>query len=75
MQLHLMVTKLWQRTKKTLKFRQSKGNSSSVTDDTLSKLQVHNPIIVICIQYKCHEITSIGYLVMAEGRKTDKGST
>ena len=28
--------------KKSLKFRQSKGTSSSITDDTLIKLQMHN---------------------------------
>ena len=55
--------------KKSLKFRLSKGNNSSITDDTLMKLHMHN--IVIYIQYKFHEIPSIGYLVMAENGKLE----
>ena len=51
--------------KKSLKFRQSKGNNSSITDDTLMKLHMHNHTMVIYIQYKFHEIPSAGYLVMA----------
>ena len=54
---------------KKSKCRQSKGNNSSITDDTLIKLQVHNHIMVIYIQYKFHESPSIGYKVMAEDRK------
>ena len=70
MKFHPLVTKLWLRTgKKSLEFRQSKSNNSSVTDDTLVKLYVHNHTMVIYIQYKLHEILSIGYLVMAEGGK------
>ena len=42
-----------------MKFRQSKGNNSSITNDTLVKLHVHNYTVVIYIQYKVHEITSI----------------
>ena len=48
---------------------QSKGNTSSRTNDTLMILHVHNHTIVIYIQYKFHEITSFGYLVMAEDGK------
>ena len=40
-----------------------------VTDGTLIKLHLHSLTIVIYIQYKYHEIPSIGYLVMAEDRK------
>ena len=40
--------------KKSLKFRQSKGNNSSITDDTLMKIHVHNHTIVIYIQYNIH---------------------
>ena len=32
------------------------------------KLHVHNQSVVIYIKYKFHEITSIGYKVMAEDR-------
>ena len=35
------------------------------------KLQVHNLTMVIYIQYNFREIPSIGYLVMAEDRKTE----
>ena len=59
--------------KKSLKFRQSKGDNSIITHDTLKQLHVHNLIMVIYIQYKFHEIPSIGYLVMAEdGKKSLK---
>ena len=40
--------------KKSLKFRQSKGNNSSITDDNLLKLHKHNHTIVIYTQYKVH---------------------
>ena len=52
-----------------MKFRQSKGNNSSITEDIMMKLHVHNHAMVIYIQYEFHEIPSIGYLVMAEDRK------
>ena len=55
--------------KKSLKFRQSKGNNSSITDDTLMKLNMHNNTMVIYIQYKLQEISFIAYLVMAEDGK------
>ena len=55
--------------KKSLQFRQSKGDNSSINHDTLMELHVHNHTIVICIQYKFHEISFIGYLVMAEDGK------
>ena len=58
--------------KNSLEFRQSKGNNSSITDATLMPLHVHNHAIVIYIQYKFHEIPSIGYLVMVEDRKTNE---
>ena len=57
--------------KKSLKFRQSKGNNSYITDDTMMKRHLHNHIMVIYIQYNFDKIPSIGYLVMAEDRKTD----
>ena len=55
--------------KKSLKFRQSKGNYSSITDDILMKHQVHNNTMFIFIQYKFQEISFIGYLVMSEDGK------
>ena len=53
-----------------MKFRQSKGNNSVITDNTPIKLHVHNLIMVTYIQF--HELPSIGYLVMVEDRKTDR---
>ena len=38
--------------KNSLKFRQLKGNNSSITDYTLLKLNMHSNTIVIYIQYK-----------------------
>ena len=36
------------------------------------KLHLHNHTVVMYIQYKFHEMPSIGYLVMAEdGNQTD----
>ena len=55
--------------KKSLKFRQGKGDYSSIADVTLMKLNVHNHTMVIYIQYKFCEIPSIAYLVMAEDGK------
>ena len=52
-----------------MKFRQSKGNNSAITDD-IPKIHVHNIIIVIYIQYKFHELPFIGYLVMTKDGKT-----
>ena len=69
---HLLVTKLWLRTEKSLKFRHWKGNNSSITDDTLVKLRVHNQTVIIYSKYKFYEIPSIGYLVMAEDGRTDE---
>ena len=40
--------------KKSLKFSQSKGNNSSITDYTLKKLHMHNHTIVLYIQDKFH---------------------
>ena len=57
---------------KTLKFRQSKGNYSAITNDTLIKPDVHNFNMPKHIQYRFHEIPSIVYLGMAEDRKSDK---
>ena len=58
--------------KKTLKFRQSRGQwFPALTDDTPNKLHVHNLTMVIYILYKLHELPSIGYLVMDEDEKTD----
>ena len=54
---------------KTLRFKQSKGNSSSITNDKLVKLHVHNTTMVIYIQHKFHDIPFIGSLVMIEDRK------
>ena len=55
--------------KNSLKFRQSKGDDSSITKTTLIKLHVHSHTMVIYNQYKFHEIPSISYLVMAEDGK------
>ena len=52
--------------KKSLKFRQSKGDNSSITHDILMKFHVrnptmviYNPTMVIYIQYKSQEISFI----------------
>ena len=58
--------------KKSMKVRQSKGNNSSITDAILMKLHMHNPTMVIYVQYKFHETTSIGYLAMDEDGKPDR---
>ena len=55
--------------KKSLKFRQSKGDYSSITNVTQMKIHVYSHTMVIHIQYKFHEIPSIGYPVMAEDGK------
>ena len=57
--------------KKSLNFRQSKGNNFAISDDTTIKLlHAYSHIRHIYIQYKFHDIPSIGNLVMAEDRKT-----
>ena len=56
---------------KPSRFRQSKGNNSFITNDSLMKLHMHNHTIVICIQYKIHEILFISYQVMVEDRKNN----
>ena len=58
--------------RKSLKFRQSMGNNSAITDDTPIKLHIHKLTMVIYIQYKFDKIPSIGYLVMAEDGKPDE---
>ena len=58
--------------KKSLKFRQSKGNKTSIADDTLMKLYMHNHNMFIYIQYKFHEIQFLDYLVMAEDRSINQ---
>ena len=52
-------------------FRQTKGDNTSITHDTLMKLHMHSHTIVIYIyiQYKFNDIPSIGYLVMTEDIK------
>ena len=52
MKFHPIVTKLWIRTEKSSKFRQSKDNNSSITNATLMKVHVQNHTMVIYIQYK-----------------------
>ena len=54
---------------KLLKIRQSRENNSVIYNDSPIELNVHNPIMIIHIQYKFHEIPSIGYLVMAGDRQ------
>ena len=56
----------------SLKFWQSKYSNSSITDKTMMNFHVHNHTMVIYIQYKFHEIPSIGYKVMAEDGKKYK---
>ena len=64
------------RTEKTIiKMWKSKGNNSSLTDDTWMKLHVHNNSMVIYIQYMVQEIPSTGYKVMAEDRTKIRQST
>ena len=43
-----------------------------VTEYAALKLHVQYSTIVICIQYKFHEIPSIGYLTIAEDGKMDR---
>ena len=43
-----------------------------MTHDTQMKFDLHNHTMVICSQYKFHEIPFIGYLVMAEDGKKIK---
>ena len=57
--------------KTSLKFKRPKGINSVLTNYTPIKLHVHTLIMAIYIQYKFHEILSVGYLVMAEVRKWD----
>ena len=71
MKFYPLLTKLWLRIEKSLKFRQSKGNNSFITDGILLKLNVHYSTIVLYIQYKFDEIPSIGNLVMAEDGRMD----
>ena len=56
-------------TQDTQKFWQSKCNNSFITRDILMKLHAHRRTIVIYILYNSEEITSIGYLVIAEDRQ------
>ena len=51
------------------KNRGNLGNQRAITDDTPIILHMHNLTMFIYIQYKIHEIPSIGYLVMAEDGK------
>ena len=53
-----------------MKFRQSNGSNSAITDNIPIKLQVHNLMMVIYFQYMFHKMPSIGYLVIAEGGTT-----
>ena len=52
--------------RKSLKLRQSKGNNTFIADDYLINLRVHNQNIFKYVQYKFHEIPSLGYLAMDE---------
>ena len=53
-----------------MKFRQSKRNNSSIINDTKMKLHIYLKPHEIQIEF--HEIPYIGYLVMAEDKKTDE---
>ena len=68
MRFHPMLTKSWLGSKKSLKYRHSKGNYSSITDDNL-KIHMHIHTMIKYIQYKFHEIPPIGYRVMGEDGK------
>ena len=58
---------------KSIETSSIKVNNSSIADDTLVKFHMHNHTMAIYIQYKLHEIPSIGYLVMTEdGKKSLK---
>ena len=50
---------------KILKWKQLKGNTS-ITDNILRKVHMHNQFKVIYIQYTFHESPSNAYKVMAE---------
>ena len=52
----------------SLKFRQSKGNNSSIAKANLLKRHVHSYTIVIFIQHQFHEISSISYYIMEDGK-------
>ena len=45
------------------------GNNSSIADDTLIELHMHNHNVFINIQYTFHERPSLGYLAMTEDEK------
>ena len=47
--------------RKTHWFWMPKGNNSSIAQEILTKLHVHNHIMVIYTPYKFHEIQSIAY--------------
>ena len=61
MKFHPLFTKLFAEDGKSLKFRQTKGNYSTSTDDSLIKLYMHRHNMVIFTQYKFHEIPFIAY--------------
>ena len=69
MKSYPLVTYLWLRTEKSLEFRQSKGNNSCITDDTLMKPHVYSNTMIIYVQHKFQEILFIADLVMAEDGK------
>ena len=69
MKFHSLVNRLWLRTVKSLKFRQSKGNNSSISDDTLMKHHVHNYTMVIYIHFTFHEFPSNAFLDKTEDGK------
>ena len=50
------------------------GNNSCSTDAILTKLNMHQSIMVICSHNKFHQIPLIGYVVMApDGRDRQMG--
>ena len=67
-----LVTHLWLN---LLILNQYKGNNSCTTDAILTKLDLHQCIMVICIHIKFHQIPLTGYLVVAPdrcGRQMDR---
>ena len=66
MRFHPLLIKFWLALKKSFKRRQSKGNYSSRTDNTLINVDVHIHTMDIYTQYNFHDIPSITYKVKAE---------
>ena len=74
MKFHPLLTKLWLRMeKKSLKFRQSKGNNS-ITGDILMKLHMHHHTMVKYIQDKFDWLPRCGWGRKLNGQKDGQHS-